>query len=167
MATQAPRNVIFAEDALLVPLSVVIYGVKFAGLSLGCGIDSCMRCKPHRSDCSTCLRCPFYHSERSRASRLAFAKDFVPSCITYEVDRTKDLKGNAEAIHALFGSGEYVATETILECTGVESSVYTAAYTARRGGTVIAIGVAIAIMKNLPFMHTSLAEVSCTGVPVQ
>ncbi|KGO74495.1 hypothetical protein PITC_099960 [Penicillium italicum] len=65
-------------------------------------------------------------------SRLAFTKDFAPSCITHEVDHTEDSKGNAKAIRALFGSGEHVAPETILECTAVESSVYTAAYTVLR-----------------------------------
>ncbi|KAJ6071026.1 hypothetical protein N7467_012345 [Penicillium canescens] len=92
-------------------------------------------------------------------TRLAFAKEFVPSCITYQVDRTKDAKGNAQAIRALFGSREYIAPETVLKCTGVESSVCTAMYTTRRGGTVMVIGVGKAIMNNLPFMYLSLAEI--------
>jgi threonine dehydrogenase-like Zn-dependent dehydrogenase len=92
--------------------------------------------------------------------RLAFAKEFVPSCITYQVDPAEDAEGNAKAIRALFGESEYAAPETVLECTGVESSVCTAAYTARRGGVVVVIGVGKPIMNNLPFMHMSLAEVS-------
>ncbi|PKX89359.1 putative alcohol dehydrogenase [Aspergillus novofumigatus IBT 16806] len=91
--------------------------------------------------------------------RLAFAKEFVPSCITYQVDLVKDAQGNAKAIKTLFGESEYVAPETVLECTGVESSVCTAAYTARRGGVVVVIGVGKATMNNLPFMHMSLAEI--------
>jgi L-iditol 2-dehydrogenase len=47
----------------------------------------------------------------------------------------------------------------VLECTGVENSIVTAAYTARRGGTVMVIGVGREIMNNLPFMHLSLGEV--------
>jgi threonine dehydrogenase-like Zn-dependent dehydrogenase len=94
--------------------------------------------------------------------RLAFAKEFVPSCITYQVDPAKDAQGNAKAIRALFGKSEYVAPETVLECTGVENSVCTAAYTTRRGGVVVVIGVGKATMNNLPFMHMSLAEVRFT-----
>lgn len=94
--------------------------------------------------------------------RLAFAKEFMPSCITYQVDLAKDAQSNAKAIRVLFGESEYVAPETVLECTGVESSVCTAAYTARRGGVVVVIGVGKATMNNLPFMHLSLAEVRFT-----
>lgn len=58
---------------------------------------------------------------------------------------------------------EYYAPRTVLECTGVESSVCTAAYTVRRGGTICIIGVGKSIMNNLPFMHISLAEVCNTS----
>lgn len=91
--------------------------------------------------------------------RLAFAKEFVPSCVTYQVNTQLDAEGNRRAIQKLFGSDEYFAPETVLECTGVETSVCTAAYAVRRGGTVMVIGVGRAIMNNLPFMHISLAEV--------
>ncbi|KAJ5971494.1 Polyketide synthase enoylreductase [Penicillium vulpinum] len=156
-----PDNVTFAEGALLEPLSVVMHGVKTAGLSLGRGVVVC-GAGPIGLIALAAARASGAHPivvTDLEPSRLAFAKDFVPSCITYEVDRTKDSKGNAEAIRALFGSEEYFAPETILECTGVESSVCTAAYTARRGGTVMVIGVGKAIMNNLPFMHISLAEI--------
>ena len=97
------------------------------------------------------------------ASRLAFAKEFVPSCTPYQVNTTLDAESNAKAIRALFGKEEYNAPETILECTGVETSICTAAYTARRGGNVVVIGVGRSIVNNLPFMHLSLAEVSCVS----
>ncbi|KAJ5275745.1 hypothetical protein N7524_001898 [Penicillium chrysogenum] len=156
-----PDNVTFAEGALLEPLSVVMHGVKSAGLSLGRGVVVC-GAGPIGLIALAAARASGAHPivvTDLEPARLAFAKEFVPSCITYEVDRTKDSQGNAEAIRALFGSGEYFAPETILECTGVESSVCTAAYTARRGGTVMVIGVGKAIMNNLPFMHISLAEI--------
>ncbi|KAL1854978.1 hypothetical protein Plec18170_004390 [Paecilomyces lecythidis] len=92
--------------------------------------------------------------------RLAFAKEFLPSCKTYQINTSLDAPGNAKAIRALFGDDEYFAPSTVLECTGVESSVCTAAYTARRGGTVMVIGVGKSIMNNLPFMHISLAEIN-------
>jgi L-iditol 2-dehydrogenase len=91
--------------------------------------------------------------------RLAFAKEFVPSCQTYLVDQTRDAEGNASQIRLLFGQTQDEAPETILECTGVESSVITAAYTVRRGGDLMVIGVGKDVMNNLPFMHISLAEV--------
>ncbi|CAG8037693.1 unnamed protein product [Penicillium nalgiovense] len=156
-----PDNVTFAEGALLEPLSVVMHGVKSAGLSLGRGVVVC-GAGPIGLIALAAARASGAHPivvTDLEPARLAFAKEFVPSCITYEVDRTKDAQGNAEAIRALFGSGEYFAPETILECTGVESSVCTATYTARRGGTVMVIGVGKAIMNNLPFMHISLAEI--------
>jgi L-iditol 2-dehydrogenase len=59
----------------------------------------------------------------------------------------------------LFGESEYEAPETVLECTGVESSIITAAFTVRRGGDLMVIGVGKDVMDNLPFMHISLAEV--------
>lgn len=98
--------------------------------------------------------------------RLAFAKKFVPTATTYRVDRDLDTRDNAEKIRGLFdvdNVGEYGAPETVLECTGVESSVATAAYAVRRGGTVMVIGVGREIMNNLPFMHLSDAEVCCLG----
>ncbi|CAG8898590.1 unnamed protein product [Penicillium egyptiacum] len=156
-----PDNVTFAEGALLEPLSVVMHGVKSAGLSLGRGVVVC-GAGPIGLIALAAARASGAHPivvTDLEPSRLTFAKEFVPSCITYEVDRTMDSQGNAEAIRTLFGSGEYFAPETILECTGVESSVCTAAYTVRRGGTVMVIGVGKAIMNNLPFMHISLAEI--------
>ncbi|KAJ5312193.1 hypothetical protein PENANT_c011G07804 [Penicillium antarcticum] len=156
-----PENVTFAEGALLEPLSVVMNGITSAGLSLGRGVVVC-GAGPIGLIALAAARASGAHPvvvTDLEPSRLDFAKKFVPSCITYQVDRTKDAQGNAQAIRALFGSQEYVAPETVLECTGVESSVCTAAYTARRGGTVMVIGVGKAIMNNLPFMHLSLAEI--------
>lgn len=157
-----PENVTFAEGALLEPLSVVMHGIKSAGLSLGRGVVVC-GAGPIGLIALAAARASGAHPivvTDLEPGRLAFAKDFVPSCITYQVDRNKDAQGNAQAIRALFGDSEYVAPETVLECTGVESSVCTAAYTTRRGGTVMVIGVGKTLMNNLPFMHISLAEVS-------
>jgi L-iditol 2-dehydrogenase len=86
----------------------------------------------------------------------------VPTAITYQVDRNLDAQANAAAVRKLFGADtdEYKAPPTVLECTGVESSVILSAYAVRRGGVVCVIGVGRSIMNNLPFMHISLAEVS-------
>ncbi|RJE20203.1 Dehydrogenase [Aspergillus sclerotialis] len=156
-----PDNVSFAEGALLEPLSVVTHGIKSAGLSLGRGVAVC-GAGPIGLIALAAARASGAHPiviTDLEPARLAFAKTFVPSCITYQVDREKGAEENARAIRSLFGQSEYVAPETVLECTGVESSVCTAAYTARRGGTVMVIGVGKAIMNNLPFMHMSLSEI--------
>ncbi|CAL5875285.1 uncharacterized protein PFLUO_LOCUS9590 [Penicillium psychrofluorescens] len=156
-----PDNVSFAEGALLEPLSVVMHGIKTAGLSLGRGVVVC-GAGPIGLIALAAARASGAHPivvTDVEPGRLAFAKDLVPSCVTYQVDLSKDAQENARAIRFLFGENEYVAPETVLECTGVESSVCTAAYTARRGGTVMVIGVGKTIMNNLPFMHLSLAEI--------
>jgi L-iditol 2-dehydrogenase len=159
-----PDNVSYAEDALLEPLSVVMHGIKSAGLSLGRGAVIC-GAGPIGLIALAAASASGAHPlviTDLEPKRLNFAKGFVPTAITYQVDRTLDAHGNAKEIRNLFdvdGGGEYGAPETVLECTGVESSVATAAYTARRGGTVMVIGVGREIMNNLPFMHLSLAEV--------
>jgi L-iditol 2-dehydrogenase len=160
-----PDNVSFAEGALLEPLSVVMHGIKSAGLSLGRGVVVC-GAGPIGLIALAASRAsgayPIVITDLE-PKRLAFAKKFAPSVITYQVDRNKDAKGNSEEIRKLFNFesvGEYGAPEVVLECTGVESSVVTAAYTARRGGTVMVIGVGREIMNNLPFMHLSLGEVN-------
>ena len=84
------------------------------------------------------------------------SKQKLEQCVAYV---RSVAEGNAAAIRALFGKEEYFAPETVLECTGVEPSICTAAYTARRGGNVVVIGVGKSIVNNLPFMHLSLAEV--------
>ncbi|KAH8432389.1 NAD(P)-dependent alcohol dehydrogenase [Aspergillus melleus] len=156
-----PDNVSFAEGALLEPLSVVMHGIRSAGLTLGRGVVVC-GAGPIGLIALAAARASGAHPivvTDLEPRRLAFAKEFVPSCLTYQVDTSLDAQGNAAGIRKLFGDEEYFAPETVLECTGVESSVCTAAYTARRGGTVMVIGVGKAIMNNLPFMHLSLAEI--------
>ncbi|RKU42419.1 hypothetical protein DL546_005645 [Coniochaeta pulveracea] len=156
-----PDNVSYAEGALLEPLSVVLHGIKTAGLSLGQGAVIC-GAGPIGLIALAAARASGAHPlviTDLEPRRLGFARSFVPSCITYQVDRALDAEGNAQAIRKLFGNDEYSCPRTILECTGVESSICTAAYTVRRGGTVMVIGVGRPVMNNLPFMHLSLAEV--------
>lgn len=163
--SRLPDSVSFAEGALLEPLSVVMHGINTAGLSLGRGVLIC-GAGPIGLIALAAARASGAHPvviTDLEPRRLAFAKEFLPSCKTYQINTSLDATGNAKAIRALFGDDEYFAPSTVLECTGVESSVCTAAYTARRGGTVMVIGVGKSIMNNLPFMHISLAEVSSRG----
>ncbi|KAK7926709.1 hypothetical protein PG985_003707 [Apiospora marii] len=161
---KVPDNVSYAEAALLEPLSVVLHGVKTGGLSLGrpaliCGAG------PIGLLALAAARASGAHPlviTDLEPGRLAFARDYVPSCITYQVDRNLSSEENAAAVRKLFGcekEGEYAAPPTVLECTGVESSVVLATFAVRRGGVVCVIGVGKSVMNNLPFMHISLAEI--------
>ncbi|KAF2662448.1 sorbitol dehydrogenase-like protein [Lophiostoma macrostomum CBS 122681] len=156
-----PDNVTYSEGALLEPLSVVMHGIKSAGLSLGRGAVIC-GAGPIGLIALAAARASGAHPiviTDLEPRRLEFAKTFVPTVLTYQVQKNLDAQGNAQEIRKLYGTHEYVAPEVVLECTGVENSVVTAAYTARRGGTVMVIGVGKEIMNNLPFMHLSLAEI--------
>lgn len=168
-----PAAVSFAEGALLEPLSVVMHGVAAAPLALGraalvCGAGPIGLLALRVAAASGAWPLVVTDLEEGR---LRFAEGYVPGVRAYRVDREKDARGNAEAIRRLFLEGreadglsederEYLAPDTVLECTGVESSVCTAAFVARRGGTVCVIGVGKDVMNNLPFMHMSLAEIN-------
>lgn len=156
-----PDNVTLAQGALLEPLSVVMHGISRTRLRLGRGVLIC-GAGPIGLIALAAARASGAHPiviTDLEPGRLAFAREFVPSCQTYQVDRSLDAKGNASLVRNLFGKTEYEAPVTVLECTGVESSVVTAAYAVRRGGDLMVIGVGKDIMNNLPFMHISLAEV--------
>ncbi|KAF1954971.1 sorbitol dehydrogenase [Byssothecium circinans] len=160
-----PSNVSYSEGALLEPLSVVMHGITSAGLSLGRGAVIC-GAGPIGLIALAAARASGAHPlviTDLEPNRLQFAKGLVPECETYQVERGLDSEGNAKKIRELFDFetvGEYGAPEVVLECTGVESSVITACFTARRGGTVMVIGVGREVMNNLPFMHLSLAEIN-------
>lgn len=171
-ASRLPDDISFAEGALLEPLSVVLHGIRTGGLSLGVGAVIC-GAGPIGLIALLAARASGAHPlviTDIDASRLRFAKQLVPSCWTYQVDPSLTNEQNAIAIRKYFTPSaatggpmqpraEYYAPRTVLECTGVESSICTAAFTVRRGGTVCVIGVGKAIVNNLPFMHCSLAEV--------
>ncbi|EEY20436.1 sorbitol dehydrogenase [Verticillium alfalfae VaMs.102] len=159
-----PDNISYAQGALLEPLSVVLHGIRTAGLELGTGAVIC-GAGPIGLIALAAARASGAHPlviTDIEPLRLAFAKELVPECLTYRVDPSLGAEGNGKAIRALFGTetaGEYVAPRTVLECTGVESSVCAAAFAVRRGGTVMVIGVGREVMNNLPFMHISLSEI--------
>ncbi|KAL1860576.1 hypothetical protein VTK73DRAFT_7275 [Phialemonium thermophilum] len=159
-----PSNVTYAEAALLEPLSVVLHGIETARLSLGhptliCGAG------PIGLIALAAARASGAHPiviTDLEAKRLEFAKSYVPSCLTYQVRPSVEPEQQAREIRRLFGAERdpYFAPRTVLECTGVESSVVTGCFAARRGGSVVVIGVGKNVMNNLPFMHISLAEIN-------
>lgn len=157
-----PDNVSFTEGALLEPLSVVLHGINSARLTLGTPVLIC-GAGPIGLLALASARASGAHPiviTDVEPSRLTFAQTIVPQCKTYQVDISKSSEENGHEIKKLFGSREYEMPRVALECTGVESSVCTAAWSVRRGGVLMVVGVGKAVMNNLPFMHLSLAEVS-------
>lgn len=170
-----PSTMSFPRAALLEPLSVVLHAISLCtgSLKIGhpaliCGAGPIGLIALAAAKASGAW--PLVITDVD-PSRLAFAQDFVPGVQTYHVDvRASPLKC-AEEIRGIFGCGErnvetgrpapdeYVAPTTVLECTGVESSVITAIYACRRNATVMIIGVGRSIMDNLPFMYMSLSEI--------
>ncbi|KAH7155179.1 chaperonin 10-like protein [Dactylonectria estremocensis] len=156
-----PDNVSFAEGALLEPLSVALHGINSARITIGTPVVVC-GAGPIGLLALAGARASGAHPivvTDVEPTRLAFAKEMVPSVRTYQVDITKSSEENGMAVRKLFGESEYVQPRVALECTGIESSVCSAAYMVRRGGLLMVIGVGKSIMNNLPFMHLSLAEI--------
>ncbi|KAF8852044.1 sorbitol dehydrogenase [Acephala macrosclerotiorum] len=146
-----PPTMTFTEGALLEPLSVVLHAFERSPLRLG-------------SPALICGAGPIglialAAAKASDASRLAFAKQFVPECETFLVPMKGLPVEHAAVIRALFLGLGSVEPSIVYECTGVQSSVHTAAFACRRGGEVMVIGVGRAVMDGLPFMHLSLAEI--------
>lgn len=156
-----PDNVSFAEGALLEPLSVALHGINTARITIGTPVVVC-GAGPIGLLALASARASGAHPiviTDVEPTRLAFAKEMVPTVRTYQVDITKSNEENGLAVRKLFGETEYVQPRVALECTGIESSVCSAAYMVRRGGLLMVIGVGKSIMNNLPFMHLSLAEI--------
>lgn len=166
-----PENLTYSQGALLEPLSVVMHGIASCKLSIGrpalitgAGTIGLIALAAARASGAH----PLVITD-VEPKRLAFAKSFVPSCKPYLIEENSNSLDNASAIRSLFGTNddhntvtqvnEHLAPGVVLECTGVESSINTAAYACRRGGTVMIIGVGKEMLNKLPFMHISLAEV--------
>jgi len=170
-----PDGMTFSQGALLEPLSVILHAVKQCGGSLGigrpaliCGAGPIGLCALAAAKASGSW--PLVITDVDQA-KLDFAKEFVPGVGTYLVDPKKTPAQCSEEIRLLYGCqprdieravpspNEYVAPSTVIECTGIESSIVTGAYTCRRNGVVMVVGVGRSIINNLPFMYLSLAEI--------
>lgn len=55
---------------------------------------------------------------------------------------------------------DHLAPSTVLECTGVGSSIITAAHSIARAGTLMVVGVGASKINEIPFMHLSLREIN-------
>ncbi|KAK6386308.1 hypothetical protein LTS17_001883 [Exophiala oligosperma] len=176
-----PDAMTFVQGALLEPLSVNLHAIRQCGGSVSIG-KSVLICGagPIGLIALASVRAsgawPIVITDIEE-SRLDFARKFVPGVKTYLVRQqhqqpSKTALECAEEIRLLFGcsgtrdvergipeENEYNAPSTVMECTGIESSVITAAYACRRSGIVMVIGVGRSLMDRLPFMHLSLAEI--------
>ena len=104
--------------------------------------------------------CPLVITDLDRG-RLDFAEKFVPGSVGVQVDLTKSPQEMAMTVREVVREKGGDVPRVVFECTGVQSSVITASFVPRPAGEVIVIGVGKAIMNELPFMHLSMAEVSC------
>ena len=162
-----PEDLTFADGALLEPLSVVLHAFERSPVRLGqpaliCGAGPIGLIALAAAKASGAF--PLVITDID-ASRLEFAKKFIPECATYLTSTKHSGEKHAEEIVAMFtGQLQSVQPSIVYECTGVQSSVHTAAFACRRGGEVMIIGVGRAILDGLPFMHMSLAEVSLASI---
>lgn len=151
-----PDNVSFEEGSLCEPLAVALAGIERSGLRLG---DATLICGAGPIGLVSLLSAraagaePIVITDLFQ-SRLDFAKKLVPGVRTVLIKRGTTPKESAEEIKTA-ANGPVKVT---LECTGVESSVHTAANATQFGGQVFIIGVG----KNeqvFPFMHFSANEI--------
>ncbi|PVH68862.1 GroES-like protein [Cadophora sp. DSE1049] len=157
-----PDSLSFEDGALLEPLSVVLHAFERSHVRLGqagliCGAGPIGLIALAAAKASGAF--PLLITDID-ASRLAFAKQFVPECKTILTPLAAVSEEHAAVIVEMFqkelGSEQ---PSIVYECTGVQISVHTAAFVCRRGGEIMVIGVGRAIMNELPFMHLSLAEI--------
>ncbi|RSM00107.1 hypothetical protein CEP52_009342 [Fusarium oligoseptatum] len=148
-----PDNISFADAALLEPLSVAIQGIRDAGgLPLGSAALIC-GAGPIGLLTLAAARASGAHPlviTDIELTRLEFAQKLVPSCFTYKVDTSLTPEENAKAIRQLYGPGEYSAPETVLECTGADSSALVGLHAARMSGKLIILGVGKGTFADFP-----------------
>ncbi|GAB7333184.1 hypothetical protein MBLNU13_g04842t1 [Cladosporium sp. NU13] len=151
-----PDSMSFEEGALLEPLSVALAGIERAGLRLGdplviCGagpIGLVSLLAAHAAGAA-----PLVITDLDE-NRLEMAKRLVPRVRTVKVASGVGPDGVAEDIQKALGR----EAGLVLECTGVESSIHSAIYASRFGGTVFIIGVG-KDFQTIPFMHASFREI--------
>jgi L-iditol 2-dehydrogenase len=156
-----PDTMTYEDGALLEPLSVALAAVDRSQIKLGDAVLIC-GAGPIGLINLLCARAagaePIVITDIDQG-RLDFAKSLMadkPGTFkTYLVPPSKSDEGNAAAIVEVFGGME---PDVCLECTGVESSISTAIFAVRFGGTVFVVGVGKNELK-FPFMRLSTREV--------
>lgn len=157
-----PEEMSLDQGALCEPLSVGYHGVERADLKLGkpaliCGAGPIGLCTLSLAKASGAT--PIVITDLAD-ERLKFAKELVPDVIPYKINTKLSSFDNAQEIRKLYGTDEADMPPSVMECTGVASSIITGCYVARRSGTVCVIGVSSKeLIDGFPFMHLSLAEI--------
>ncbi|KAL5610768.1 hypothetical protein FOBRF1_006885 [Fusarium oxysporum] len=170
-AHKLPDSLSFAIGALLEPLSVALHALRTTPVRIG-SPAAVFGAGPIGLLTMAAARASGAHPvviTDINEERLSFAKTFEPNCLTYKIDPKASPEESGDQIRNLFeregwniGSPrtEYDMPQLVLECTGIESSIATAAYTVRRGGSINVVGVSSKpSINNIPFMHLSLAEI--------
>lgn len=158
-----PENVSYEEGALAEVLSVGYHGIEKAdGLPLG---KPCMIAGCGPIGLGTLLLAdiagayPIVVTDVNQ-ERLDYAKKLVPGIFTYKIESNLTTHENAAAIRKIFGETEYEMPPTVLECTGVASSINTCGYVVRRNGKLVIVGVSSSNeIDGFPFMPLSFGEV--------
>ncbi|KAI9737072.1 MAG: hypothetical protein M1834_000662 [Cirrosporium novae-zelandiae] len=156
-----PANLSFSDGALLEPLSVVLHGFERSPTRAGqsvliCGAGPIGLIALAVAKSSGAF--PIIITDLD-TGRLEFAKKFVPGCITFKISPKDIPESTGTKIQEVFMKMGAAPPAVVYECTGVESSIVTAAFSTRRGGEVMVIGVGRPVVNNIPFMHISMAEI--------
>lgn len=161
-----PPSLSFADGALLEPLSVVLHAFERSPLLIGettvvCGAGPIGLVALAVAKASGGL--PLIITDVD-ADRLKFAKRFVPSCETVLIPLGSKPEAVATGILEKVRSLDAEQPRVVYECTGVQSSIITAAYLPRPKGEVMVVGVGRPVLNEFPFMHLALAEVRLPSV---
>ncbi len=162
---KVPTNLSYAEIACLEPLSVCLHATELVGMRLGdpvlitgAGPIGAVQLLVAQAAGAS----PIVITDLQQ-DRLDFAKQLVPSVVTYKVDLAKTPQEAARDVVGLFtaaaGAGEEIMPKIAMECTGVESSVATCAFSVQPGGSIMVIGVG-KHFQTIPFMHLSTNEIT-------
>lgn len=173
MLCRLPENVTMEEGALLEPLSVAIHAIRRAKLSpgsralvIGAGAVGLLVAAMLRVEKASSITIADIE-----ASRVSFATDHGFADAGVVVPRKRPENDSSEAKLALAqetstllrGGQTGEQYDTVFECTGVETCVQAALYSAAAAGRVMIIGMGTPV-QTLPLLSASLREVDIVGV---
>jgi L-iditol 2-dehydrogenase len=152
-----PENLTYEDGAMLEPLSVALAGIKRSGLGLGDPVVVC-GAGPIGLVTATCARaagCEPIVITDIDDGRLEFARKTLPGIHPLKVDPKASAEESGKRIIEAMGG---IEPAVALECTGFESSIASAIYAVKFGGTVFVTGCGQDEIK-IPFMIQSTKEV--------
>ncbi|CAD5113165.1 DgyrCDS2354 [Dimorphilus gyrociliatus] len=153
-----PDNVSLEEGALIEPLSVGVHACKRAGVTFGDSVQICgagaiglvsMLVAKSMGAAKICVT-------DIAVDRLKRAKQMGATHTL--LIKEKDPKKVAELIKEKIGE-----PRVTIECSGAESSIQTAIYATKSGGTVVLVGMGPAQV-NIPILDAAIREVDIRGI---